>query len=77
MVKFVKPREAAEILGVMYAMPVRWEESGEINAIKTLSGQRRYDIDSYIWKAPITIRKTILYFCVSSNAQKLHFDRAE
>jgi len=47
-VKFVKPREAAEILGVMYAMPVRWEESGEINAIKTLSGQRRYDIDSYI-----------------------------
>ena len=29
-------------------MPVRWEESGEINAIKTLSGQRRYDIDSYI-----------------------------
>ncbi|MEB3342488.1 IS607 family transposase [Okeania sp.] len=49
---------------------VRWEQNGEINAIKTPSGQRRYDIDSYIKKTPITNRKTVLYCRVSSNAQK-------
>ncbi|WP_293154191.1 helix-turn-helix domain-containing protein [Okeania sp. SIO2C9] len=47
-VKFVKPREAAEILGVDVRTLVKWEQSGQINAIKTPSGQRRYDIESYI-----------------------------
>ena len=69
-VKFVKPREVAEILGVDVRTLVRWEQNGEINAIKTPSGQRRYDIDSYIKNTPITNRKTVLYCCVSSNAQK-------
>ncbi|WP_293089450.1 MerR family DNA-binding transcriptional regulator [Okeania sp. SIO3B5] len=44
-VKFVKPREASEILGVDVRTLVKWEQSGQINAIKTPSGQRCYDID--------------------------------
>ena len=37
--KFIKPREAAEILGVDLGTLVKWEQDGKINAIKTLSGQ--------------------------------------
>lgn len=46
--EFIKPREAAEILGVNVGTLVRWEQDGKINAIKTPSAQRRYDIDYYI-----------------------------
>ncbi|NEN93388.1 MAG: IS607 family transposase [Okeania sp. SIO3H1] len=74
-VKFVKPREAAEILGVDVRTLVRWEQKGEINAIKTPSGQRRYDIDSYIQAAPAITRKTVLYCRVSNNAQKADLNR--
>jgi len=74
-VKFVKPREAAEILGVDVRTLVRWEQGGKINAIKTPSGQRRYDIDSYIQNTSTTIRKTVLYCRVSSNAQRSELNR--
>lgn len=74
-VKFVKPREAAEILGVDVRTLVRWEQNGDINAIKTPSGQRRYDIDSYIQNTPALARKTVLYCRVSSNAQKSDLNR--
>ncbi|NEQ74423.1 MAG: IS607 family transposase [Okeania sp. SIO2C9] len=70
MVKFVKPKEAAEVLGVDVRTLVRWEQAGQINAIKTPAGQRRYDIDSYIQNASVSSRKTVLYCRVSSNAQK-------
>ena len=46
--QFIKPREAAEILGVNVGTLVRWEQDGKINAIKTPSAQRRYDMDYYI-----------------------------
>ena len=49
---------------------VRWEQDGKINAIKTPSGQRRYDIDSYIQSTLPTTKKTVLYCRVSSNTQK-------
>ena len=73
--KFVKPRVAAEILGVDVRTLVKWEQSGQINAIKTPSGQRRYDIDSYIKSTPAVARKTVLYCRVSRNAQKLDLNR--
>lgn len=75
MVKFVKPKQAAEILGVDVRTLVRWQQCGQINAIKTPSGQRRYDIDSYIKNTPTVIRKTVLYCRVSSNAQKSDLNR--
>ena len=73
--KFVKPRVAAEILGVDVRTLVKWEQSGQINAIKTPSGQRRYDIDSYIKSTPAVARKTVLYCRVSRNAQKSDLNR--
>ena len=54
---------------------VRWEQGGKINAIKTPSGQRRYDIDSYIQSQGATTKKTVLYCRVSSNAQKPDLNR--
>ena len=74
-VKFVKPRVAAETLGVDVRTLVKWEQSGQINAIKTPSGQRRYDIDSYIKSTPAVARKTVLYCRVSTNAQKSDLNR--
>lgn len=75
MTKYLKPREAAEILGVSVRTLVRWEENQKISAIKTPSGQRRYDIDSYIQNTSTVARKTFLYCRVSSNAQKSDLDR--
>ncbi len=75
MTKYLKPREAAEILGVNVRTLVRWEENKKISAIKTPSGQRRYDIDSYIQNTRNVPRKTVLYCRVSSNAQKSDLDR--
>ena len=74
-VKFVKPRVASEILGVDVRTLVKWEQSDRINAIKTPSGQRRYDIDSYIKGKPAVARKTVLYCRVSSNVQKPDLNR--
>ncbi len=44
--KYLKPREAAEYLGVNVRTLARWENKGIIQAIKTPSGQRRYDVES-------------------------------
>ena len=41
---------------------VRWEQDGKINAIKTPSGQRRYDIDSYIQSYTSNYQKKL--FCI-------------
>jgi DNA-binding transcriptional MerR regulator len=43
--KYLKPREAAEDLGVNVRTLARWENQGIIQAIKTPSGQRRYDVE--------------------------------
>ncbi|MCL2936005.1 MAG: hypothetical protein MGU50_05165 [Trichodesmium sp. MAG_R02] len=36
---------------------VRWEQDGKINAIKTPSAQRRYDIDYYIQRMSDALNK--------------------
>lgn len=52
----------------------RWEETGKIQAIKTPSGQRRYDIQGYIAQF-VSERVDIIYCRVSSRAQKPDLER--
>ena len=72
--KYLKPREASEYLGVNVRTLARWESKGIIQAIKTPSGQRRYDVESYTqsFSAP---KQTVLYCRVSSHAQKPDLNR--
>ena len=74
MTKYLKPREAAETLGVSVRTLVRWEKAGLIQAIKTPSGQRRYDLDSYVY-LQVRQKVTVLYCRVSSAAQKPDLNR--
>jgi predicted site-specific integrase-resolvase len=71
--KFHPSREAARILGVHPNSLRKWADIGEINYIKTKSGQRRYDVDSYIGKSTTSI--TICYCRVSSHKQRDDLER--
>ncbi len=66
--RYVKPRTAAEMLGVRVRTLINMEE-GKIPAIKTPSGQRRYDIESYSGKYVEPARITVIYARVSSRGQ--------
>ncbi len=57
-------------LGVNVRTLSNWEKKGKIQAIKTPSGQRRYDVESYTASGEETI-----YVRVASKAQKLDFNR--
>ncbi len=74
MTKYLKPREAAEYLGVNVRTLARWENQGIIKAIKTPSGQRRYNVESYTQNFS-TSKQTVLYCRVSSQAQKPDLNR--
>ncbi len=74
-VKYTTPREAAETLGVNERTLRRWHENGKIQAIQTPSGQRRYDIESFIAGSAPDIRATVLYARVSSRAQQPDLNR--
>ncbi|KKD37388.1 IS607 family transposase [Limnoraphis robusta Tam1] len=74
MAKYVKPKEAAQTLGVNERTLRRWEENGSIEAIRTPSGQRRYNIESYAARAGNN-RKVVLYARVSSRAQQRDLNR--
>ncbi|NET60596.1 MAG: IS607 family transposase [Symploca sp. SIO2E6] len=80
--KFLPPREAAAALGVHRRTLTRWEQQGKIVAIRTPSGQRRYDVESYQKKNlnygeahTDSSRLTITYARVSSRKQKVDLDR--
>ena len=77
LVKYVKPKEAAKILGVHERTLCLWEEEGRIEAIKTPSGQRWYNIESYVAKSTGTSRggKTVIYARVSGRAQQPDLNR--
>jgi excisionase family DNA binding protein len=66
-------REACRKLGVHPDTLRKWADTGEINYIKTKSGQRRYDVDSYIGKSTTSI--TICYCRVSSPKQRDDLER--
>jgi putative resolvase len=73
---FKTPSETASHFGVCLHTLRRWEKSGIIKAIRTPSGQRRYDITSYQGlQTRRTERATITYARVSSRGQKADLDR--
>lgn len=63
------------MLGVHVRTLVKWEQEGKIQAIKTPSGQRRYDIDSYTGKYVEPTRATVIYARVSSRGQSEDLSR--
>jgi len=63
--KFYTSREAARILGVCPNSVRKWADNGEINCIRTKSGQRRYDVESYIEKSATSTK--ICYCRATSN----------
>jgi predicted site-specific integrase-resolvase len=71
--KLYTSREAARILDVCPNSLRKWADNGEINCIRTKSGQRRYDVDSYIGKS--TSSTTICYCRVSSHKQRDDLER--
>jgi predicted site-specific integrase-resolvase len=71
--KYYPSREASKILGVHPDSLRKWADNGEIGCIRTKSGQRRYDVESYIGKS--TISTTICYCRVSSHKQRDDLER--
>ena len=69
--KYVRPKEAASILGVAVSSLRRWDEVGKIKAIKTPPGHRRYSIKE-IEQAGGLPRAvvTVCYARVSSHSQR-------
>ncbi|MEZ5671483.1 MAG: helix-turn-helix domain-containing protein [Thiotrichaceae bacterium] len=53
--KYYASREAAKILDVCPNSLRKWADNGEINCIRIKSGQRRYDVDSYIGKSTTSV----------------------
>jgi excisionase family DNA binding protein len=70
--KYVKPKEAAEILGVHERTGRRWEEDGRIEAIRTPSGQRRYNIESNVAKSGGDRRKVVVYASFSLSQLRVY-----
>ena len=76
MPKYTSPNETAQYFGVCLHTLRRWEKDGKIQAIRTPSGQRRYDIASYTGISnERTQRAIIAYARVSIRAQKADLDR--
>jgi len=76
MPKYTSPNETAQYFGVCLHTLRRWEKDGKIQAIRTPSGQRRYDIASYTGISnERTQRAIIAYARVSSRAQKADLDQ--
>ena len=69
--KYVRPKEAASILGVAVSSLRRWEEEGKSKAVHTPSGHRRYSIEEIKQAAglPRTIT-TVCYGLLSSHSQR-------
>ena len=69
--QYLPSREAANILGLHPHTLRRYADTGIIPSIKTQSGQRRYDVQSYLGKSKNST--TICYCRVSSH--KLRWTR--
>ncbi|QJB29739.1 MULTISPECIES: IS607 family transposase [Limnospira] len=75
MARYVKPKEAAKILGVHERTLRRWDDNGSIDTIRTPAGQRRYNVESYTAKSGSDKRKVVIYARVSSHAQQSDLNR--
>ena len=65
--QYLPSREAAKILGLHPHTLRRYADTGIIPSIKTQSGQRRYDVQTYLGNSKPTT--TICYCRVSSHKQ--------
>lgn len=66
--KYVPSRKVCEILGVHPNTVRRWANEKKIRYIKTQSGQRRYDVDTYLGETKE--KRKVCYCRVSSAKQK-------
>lgn len=65
---YLPSRKACQLLGVHPNTLRRWAEKGEIGFIKTASGQRKYDIETFLGQ---TKQPVVICYCrVSSQKQK-------
>lgn len=65
---YVTPRRACQELGIHENTLRSWANAGKIDHIRTGSGQRRYDVDSYLRGRGVS--STVCYCRVSSSKQK-------
>jgi predicted site-specific integrase-resolvase len=72
--KYVKPKEAAEAQGV-HERTLTGKGDGRIEAIRTPSGQRRYNIESLTAKSDRSCRKVVAYAWSGSLAQQPDLNR--
>jgi putative resolvase len=76
--RYVKPKEAKELLGVTESTLRRMADTKQIQSIKTDTGRYLYNVSSYIQrKDPLPVnkdRRRICYARVSSKSQKSHLD---
>lgn len=71
---YVSSKEASEILGLHPNTLRRYAKEGKINFIRTVGGNRRYDVESFL--LPDRKEKyTIVYCRVSSDKQKDDLER--
>jgi predicted site-specific integrase-resolvase len=75
MPQYVSPKKAMQVLGVSERTLRYWEADGKISAIRTPSGHRRYDVESYLRAKGKDNRAIILYSRVSSYKQREDLER--
>jgi len=70
--KYIKPKEASEIIGVNIDTLRRMAKRGELKHIRTDNGRYLFDVSSFIKRgnSEIQKRKTLCYARVSSRGQK-------
>jgi putative resolvase len=66
--KYYTSREASKILGVHPNTLRKWADNGEIESIRTVSGQRRYCLDKYLQAT--NSDRVVCYCRVSSSKQR-------
>ncbi len=70
--KYISSKKASEILGLHPNTLRKYADEGKIEHIKTSSGQRRYNVDSFLCDSK---SETIICYCrVSSYSQKPELD---
>ena len=65
---YIPGRKAAALLGIHQNTLRRYADEGQIRAIRTKSGQRRYDVDAYLRESADAV--LVCYCRVSSAKQK-------
>ncbi|MBK5930894.1 IS607 family transposase [Halochromatium salexigens] len=75
MPRYVPSREASKILGLHANTLRKYADEGRISTYRTASGQRRFDVDSYLGATVETTPTVVCYCRASSPAQKPDLER--